>query len=205
MAESGTDDARMVRMLAATEELARTGSCELDLRSGERLCSAGLFRILDLPPRHSGPSEQEILAHVHPDDRARIEQLLEDVAQRPETIPEDGVEHRLRLVRGDGSVRELRALGRIERDERRRPARWIGAVQDVTEQRPPGPDPLPLSEREIEVLRLAAEGMRGIEIAERLVLSPATVKTHLAHIYEKLGVGDRTSAVAKALRTGVIH
>jgi DNA-binding NarL/FixJ family response regulator len=198
-------DTRMARLLAATEELARTGSCELDLRSGERLWSAGLFRILDLAPGHTGPSEQEILGYVHPDDRARIEQLLEDVAQRPESVPEGGVEHRLRLVRGDGSVREVRTLSRIERDELRRPARWIGAVQDVTEQRPTGPDPRPLSEREIEVLRLAAEGMRGNEIAERLVLSPATVKTHLAHIYEKLGVGDRTAAVAKALRTGVIH
>jgi DNA-binding CsgD family transcriptional regulator len=64
--------------------------------------------------------------------------------------------------------------------------------------------PRTLSEREIEVLRLAAEGQSGPEIAERLVLSPATVKTHFEHIYEKLGVGDRTAAVAQALRTGLI-
>ena len=64
--------------------------------------------------------------------------------------------------------------------------------------------PAPLSEREIEVLRLAAEGLSGPGIAERLVLSPATVKTHFEHIYEKLGVGDRAAAVAQALRTGLI-
>ena len=52
--------------------------------------------------------------------------------------------------------------------------------------------------------RLAAEGLSGPGIAERLVLSPATVKTHFEHIYEKLGVGDRAAAVAQALRTGLI-
>ena len=54
------------------------------------------------------------------------------------------------------------------------------------------------------MLRLAAEGLSGPGIAERLVLSPATVKTHFEHIYEKLGVGDRAAAVAQALRTGLI-
>ncbi len=37
------------------------------------------------------------------------------------------------------------------------------------------------------------------------MLSPTTVRTHFAHIYEKLGVGDRAAAVAQALRTGLIH
>jgi DNA-binding CsgD family transcriptional regulator len=62
-----------------------------------------------------------------------------------------------------------------------------------------------LSDRELEVLRLAAEGNSGPEIAERLFVSPATVKTHFEHIYEKLGVGDRAAAVAHALRIGLIR
>jgi PAS domain S-box-containing protein len=64
--------------------------------------------------------------------------------------------------------------------------------------------PRPLSDRELEVLNLAAEGCSGPQIAERLFVSPSTVKTHLEHIYEKLGVGDRASAVATALRTGLV-
>jgi DNA-binding CsgD family transcriptional regulator len=64
--------------------------------------------------------------------------------------------------------------------------------------------PRPLSPREIEVLGLAAEGLRGPEIAEGLVLSPATVKTHFQNIYEKLGVTERSAAVAIALRSGLI-
>jgi PAS domain S-box-containing protein len=62
-----------------------------------------------------------------------------------------------------------------------------------------------LSTRELQVLRLAAEGNTGPDIAERLFLSPATVKTHFQHIYEKLGVGDRAAAVAHALRIGLIR
>lgn len=65
--------------------------------------------------------------------------------------------------------------------------------------------PRPLSERELEVLRLAAEGDSGPKIAERLFISPGTVKPHFEHIYEKLGVSDRAAAVAQALRTGLIR
>jgi DNA-binding CsgD family transcriptional regulator len=61
-----------------------------------------------------------------------------------------------------------------------------------------------LSARELEVLRLATEGHTGPAIAERLFVSPATIKTHFEHIYEKLGVRDRAAAVALALRTGII-
>lgn len=62
-----------------------------------------------------------------------------------------------------------------------------------------------LTPRELDVLRLAAEGNPGPEIAAALVVSPATVKTHFENIYAKLGVSDRAGAVAHALRTGLIE
>jgi DNA-binding CsgD family transcriptional regulator len=62
----------------------------------------------------------------------------------------------------------------------------------------------PLTARELEVLTLAAQGKTGRRIAEQLEISPATVKTHFEHIFSKLEVGDRTSAVAQALRGGLI-
>ena len=62
----------------------------------------------------------------------------------------------------------------------------------------------PLSARELEVLQLAARGLSGPMIAERLGIGPATVKTHFERIYEKLGVTDRTAAVAEAMRHGLI-
>jgi DNA-binding CsgD family transcriptional regulator len=63
----------------------------------------------------------------------------------------------------------------------------------------------PLTGRELEVLQLASAGVSGPQIAERLFIAPATVKTHFNNIYEKLGVGDRAGAVAHALRTGLIR
>ncbi|NKY48669.1 response regulator [Nocardia vermiculata] len=61
-----------------------------------------------------------------------------------------------------------------------------------------------LSAREIEVLRLVAEGHSNREIGKHLFLSETTVKSHLVHIYSKLGVKSRTSAVARARERGAI-
>jgi DNA-binding CsgD family transcriptional regulator len=62
-----------------------------------------------------------------------------------------------------------------------------------------------LSPRELEVLQLVAEGRSAPEIGELLFVSAGTVKTHLKNIYGKLGARDRASAVADALRRGLIE
>jgi LuxR family maltose regulon positive regulatory protein len=62
----------------------------------------------------------------------------------------------------------------------------------------------PLSERELEVLQLIAEGLTNQEISTRLYLSPHTVKTHARNIYSKLGVKGRTKATAKARAMGLL-
>lgn len=61
-----------------------------------------------------------------------------------------------------------------------------------------------LSERELEVLKLMVEGMSNPEIAEKLYLSPNTVKTHVRGIMNKLAVDDRVQAAVVALRTGIV-
>jgi DNA-binding NarL/FixJ family response regulator len=61
-----------------------------------------------------------------------------------------------------------------------------------------------LSPRETEVLKLVAAGQSNPTIASTLFLSEATVKTHLLHAFEKLGVSDRTRAVTKAMELGLI-
>jgi DNA-binding NarL/FixJ family response regulator len=61
-----------------------------------------------------------------------------------------------------------------------------------------------LSAREIEVLQWVAKGASNKEIGKSLHISTATVKTHLIHIYGKLGVDDRTAAVTTALEKGII-
>ncbi len=66
-----------------------------------------------------------------------------------------------------------------------------------------GPDSA-LSPREVEVLRLVAAGTTNRETARRLLISEATVKTHLLHLYEKLGVNDRAAAVSEAYQRGLL-
>jgi DNA-binding CsgD family transcriptional regulator len=71
----------------------------------------------------------------------------------------------------------------------------------------PAPDALPdgLSPREREVLALLARGLSNKELARELSVSENTVKTHLANLYAKLGVGRRTQALAVAQRLGLAH
>jgi DNA-binding CsgD family transcriptional regulator len=368
----------METLLADVEHLASIGGWSWDLTTHEATWSDELYRIQGLEPQSVPASPELLLRSVPESDRGYVAALLESVVERPDSIPPEGIDINYRVVRPDGAVRELRAIGRIERDPAGRPVRWVGAAQDVTALRlterelqahyavsvalrdwdtfddgvmglltrlgdaldyghgalwtwddgcgrlvcrafwtslrttasateptlfelatramefvpgdgapgrawahgrpvvvadmaaDPGfgrPDaarelglvsgvavpaltdegPLAvlsfystdrragtpslertlgaigrdlgaflarhraqltdrtLSPRELEVLRLAAEGHSGPEIARDLVVSPSTVKSHFEHIYEKLGVGDRAGAVAYALRTGMIE
>lgn len=359
---------RRERLLSISEEIAQLGSWQLDLDTGEAVWSDHLFRLHGLDPGSEEPRAEMLLAFVHPDDRGRVAALLEEVTTHPESLPAEGVEVDYRVVLRDGSVRQMRARGRVE-DGRW----WFGTVQDVTRERmterelhahyavsqalrdwetfeegvndllrrlgtaldypmaslwvwdtdrdgltcrsfwsapgvdprefeeakrtqvflpgegkpglawqrerpvltpdmrvdpdfrprdaalragvlstvsfpavgPDGPiavvslysheirvpsaslmrtltsigrelgrffgrrraqfEPSRLSGRELEVLALAADGHMGPVIAERLYVSPSTVKSHFENIYEKLGVSDRGAAVAQALRLGLLR
>ena len=63
----------------------------------------------------------------------------------------------------------------------------------------------PLSDRELEVLRLVMAGNCNREIADCLFISEETIKAHVKHVFEKLGAADRTHAVTIALRRGLIQ
>jgi DNA-binding NarL/FixJ family response regulator len=77
------------------------------------------------------------------------------------------------------------------------------AARLVTQLRTPAQDAL--SDRELEVLTLIAQGETNRGTAARLFISEATVKTHLLHIYEKLDVNDRAAAVARAYERGLLR
>lgn len=63
----------------------------------------------------------------------------------------------------------------------------------------------PLTARETEILQLLAYGHTNRTVAEALYIAPDTVKTHIEHVFDKLGTRDRTAAVAEALRRGLIE
>ncbi|HWK29995.1 MAG TPA: response regulator transcription factor [Solirubrobacter sp.] len=92
------------------------------------------------------------------------------------------------------------ARGEVVLEPELQPA-LIAAIQahGVDEERPV------LTPRERDVLGLMAEGLSAPAIGQRLFVSSATVKTHIGHLYEKLGVSDRAACVAEAMRRGMIE
>jgi DNA-binding NarL/FixJ family response regulator len=77
------------------------------------------------------------------------------------------------------------------------------AADDPAAEAPAPKLPAGLTPREAEVLALIAEGLTNAEIAERLVVSPTTVKSHVNHLFAKAGLRDRAQAVNYAYRTGI--
>jgi LuxR family maltose regulon positive regulatory protein len=90
-------------------------------------------------------------------------------------------------------------------------ARLMAGFGETAEPSPPVAHPLvdqplvdPLSERELEVLRLIVAGLSNPEIAQELVIAVSTVKSHVNHIYGKLGVSSRTQAIGRAQALGLL-
>ena len=82
-------------------------------------------------------------------------------------------------------------------------------IEDFVRRPPPGAAPVgalaDLTDREAEVVRLVARGLSNAEIADRMVVSEATVKTHVARVLSKLGLRDRTQVVVMAYETGFVR
>ncbi|MFV1990423.1 MAG: response regulator, partial [Acidimicrobiales bacterium] len=87
------------------------------------------------------------------------------------------------------------------------PAVTVRVIRQLVESQS-APTPTPevlkdLTERELEVLRLLAEGLSNSELAERLTLGESTIKTHISNLLTKLGLRDRVQAVAFAYQQGI--
>jgi DNA-binding NarL/FixJ family response regulator len=118
------------------------------------------------------------------------------------------------LLKGAGSekiveaIREVNAGGSVIQPNLARALLRHFRVPESAARQPAGrpEEPgRPLSEREIDILRLIAKGLSNGEAAGVLGLSRATVRTHLEHIYDKLDVTNRVEAVTEGLRKGLIE
>ena len=100
----------------------------------------------------------------------------------------------IRTLRAGGSLLDPETIGRLLQQLRRGPNGFVDQAGPVSQ----------LTSREVEVLRLLCEGRNNREIAEMLVVSVNTVKTHVKRIMVKLNVSDRTQASMKALKEDLV-
>jgi PAS domain S-box-containing protein len=210
--------------LAEAERVARIGSAEWDLTSDHTTWSDGLFQIYGLTPDQFDSSSQGAQRRLYPDDREHVRQTLERaVAERSSFTLE------YRAMRADGRVRTLRSQGEVVVDDAGEPIRVVAIVQDITDAKlaqealqstsadlerraselqqlalrtatePPATPHAPLTARQLEILRLIAQGLTNAAIAERLVVTEGTIKFHVRKILAKTNSTNRAEAVARVL------
>ena len=105
------------------------------------------------------------------------------------------------LLKNAESGEVIESIRRVAAGEPILPPSMMARVLD--ELADPTPTPKELTEREIETLKLVAQGLGNKEIAAELHISENTVKTHVRHILEKLGLSNRAEAAAYAVKTGL--
>jgi PAS domain S-box-containing protein len=211
--------------LAEAEQLAHLGSWERDLIEDRVSWSDELYRIFGLAPDRAPPSYQALLARIHPDDRAYLDHMVQRaVADHGSFLMQ------IRILRPDKRVRLLQSRGEVLVDAAGEAIKIVGTAQDITElteaqhalarnsdergrraaelggragndhEAHDLPTSVELTARQKEVLTLVAEGLENRAIAQRLVVSETTIKSHLREILRRLDAANRTEAVARYLQ-----
>lgn len=139
-----------------------------------------------LPPTLLLTTFEDDAALIHGVKAGARGYLLKGVS--PETLLEA-----IRTVAGGGTYLYAPLVSELARDGIR--DSWRGDAPDILE---------PLTERELEILRLMVSGLGNREIAAALALSEGTVKNHVSSIFSKLAVSDRTKAVLRAIAMGLV-
>jgi PAS domain S-box-containing protein len=116
--------------LAEAQRLSHTGSWAWNLRAGSLFWSEEIYRIYGFTPQEVGPTWEQFLERVHPDDRAQIEQRATIETTRKEWIDSHGD---FRIVLPDGAVKHLHSVAHPARDASGEITEIIGTVMDVTE------------------------------------------------------------------------
>src|SRR4051794_11892008 len=169
----------------------------VDDRRGYRLINDQTTELL-------GAAREEILA-ARIDTFTPVERRLALDGLWDELRRDGALEGSYEALRGDGarSLIEFRAIRDFV------PGAHLIIAREIMGQFQPrrrlaATEPARLTGREREILQIAADGGSTRAIADILVISPLTVKTHFEHIYKKLGVHDRGAAIAEGFRRGLI-
>jgi two-component system, NarL family, nitrate/nitrite response regulator NarL len=190
------------RAVDQSAELALAGTANDGAEAVELIVSVRPdVAVLDVEmPVHSGPSVAAKLAQLELPTRVLFLSAHRDGATVYDALATGGYGY----VTKDASMREIQeAVLRVASGVRSLGPdvehQIIEEIQVRAERQT-----LDLTEREKSVLELAVKGLTVVAMGKELHLSPATVKVHLSTLYAKLGVGDRASAVAEAIRRGLV-
>jgi DNA-binding NarL/FixJ family response regulator len=151
-------------------------------------------------PRLDGIEATRRLAEARPGARVIA---LTTYADEPSVLGALRAGARGYLTKDAGAEEISRAIAAVARGEAALDSAVAHHVIGAVAQAEPAALPDGLTPREAEVLGLIAEGLSNAEIAERLVVSPATVKSHVNRVFAKIGARDRAQAVAYAYRSGL--
>jgi LuxR family maltose regulon positive regulatory protein len=157
-------------------------------------------------PERARASLAQALALAEPEGYVRL--FVDEGESLRTAIGEFGAA--LRMQSASGEPRSLleytdMLLGAFDEAESQLAGPCTATTAAIPLPQSPYPSPVEmLTERELEVLHLLAAGLSNAAIAEELVVTVGTVKTHLKHIYGKLAVGSRTQAVAQARMLGIL-
>jgi PAS domain S-box-containing protein len=198
-AEDGEEMLReSLKMFRTTFEQAAVGIAHMDLERNWIQVNEKLLEIVGYG--RNEPLEKTVEEITHPDDveanRERMERLLSG------EIDEYSTEER--WVRKDGSELWVNLNASLVRHPSGEPAYFIAVIQDIDERKRAALVLRSLTPREIEVLELLARGLTNPQIARELYISARTVKFHVQHVIEKLGVSDRTEAAYRAAEIGLL-
>ncbi|HVH52951.1 MAG TPA: response regulator transcription factor [Actinomycetota bacterium] len=193
----------LVQLLESAEDIVIVGEAADGEEALELADSIGgepdIFLVDINLPGMDGLEVTRRLSDMHPDVRVIIITANEDPAYATEAVKAGAKAYVLKSADGEEVLDTVRMVAHghavLDRSAWNAPA----------EQGHSGAEQFGLTAREMDVLRLLGKGYRNREIAESLGLSPTTVKTHIARIFKRLEVSDRTEAVVKVLRLGIIE
>ncbi len=151
-------------------------------------------------PGMSGLDATKVIRAQHPDVKVIVFSVDESRASVSEAIRAGVAGYLLKDVGAD----ELERAARLALDGKAVIHPTLTRIFLEETRVTPRDGPLPLSDREVEILQRVAYGASTREVAEELGISTHTVKTHMDRIFEKLEANDRAQAVAIAVRSGII-
>jgi DNA-binding NarL/FixJ family response regulator len=193
----------LVQLLESAEDISIVGEAadgEEALKLADSVAVEPDIFLVDIHlPGIDGLEVTRRLSIEHPDVSVIILTVDEDPASATEAMKAGAKGYVLKSAEGEEVLDTVRMVARghavLDHD----------ALNALAEHGSSRSEQFGLTAREMDVLRLLGKGYRNREIAEALGLSVTTVKTHVARIFKRLDVSDRTDAVVTALRSGIIE